>query len=214
MFDQPQNLEDPKKELNNIKSNKLFERRNLREDTAAITARSAYEYVNYLGIDLEEMKGTSVLDIGSGGANRFANQVSDLGIKVVSFSPHLRHASSRDDLNYDNIQYKHSVAGRAQEMPFADNSFDYEVALYSVPLYLPDPEEIKLSINEVVRTLREGGKAYFYPISSSQKATIEFALEELRSRVTLSWIPFQTADLDFRLVLTKIDPIPRPRLSF
>lgn len=61
-----------------------------------------------------------------------------------------------------------AVAAYVQELPFADKSFDCEVSLNGVPGYLPEfQEEYDKAFSEVIRTLKPGGEARFFPIDEN-----------------------------------------------
>ena len=113
-----------------------------------------------------------------------------------------------------------SLAGRAQELPFPDNSFDYELALYSAPYYLPvtfeeydkhkiSKEEYRKVILETLRTLKSGGKAHFFPIFQHQYDVSREIMEKLLDiciyelvRVDVPILPLEEEGA-YRLVLTK-----------
>ncbi len=149
----------------------------MREDKPVITERSLEEYEVLFGVKFSEMKGKTILDIGSGRGD-FHDRVLALGVKVFSLNPEFK--KGKNAKYAEQILHKQGdVGARAQEMPFADNSFDSEFALYSVPCYLPRYEnveddremvenffyeEFERVIDEIIRTLKSGGKAYIYPI--------------------------------------------------
>ncbi len=149
-------------------------RRKLREDRPVITERSIEEYEVLFGVKFSEMKGKTILDIGSGRGD-FHDRVSALGVKVFSLNPEFK--KGKNAKYAEQILHKQGdVGARAQELPFADNSFDSEFALYSIPFHLPRfgkegdekffYEEFERSIEEIVRTLKPGGKAYIFPITA------------------------------------------------
>ena len=169
------------------------------------------DYQGELGIDVKEMEGKLVLDIGSGKNEKFSKEAAPIGIKVVSMSPHLKLKDAALTEEFLKDWQKRSLAGRAQEMPFKDSTFDYEVALFSVPYYLPyDQEEYKVFFKEVIRTLKPGGSAYLSPIFKNKTVGEGFVPLEFISSV-LSQFPEITykiekkndVDRECRLVLTK-----------
>lgn len=168
-------------------------------------------YKQLLGINLEEMKGKLVLDIGSGIDEKFSKEAAKIGVKVVSMNPNLKYGALNKELKKKDWQ-KRSVAGRAQKMSFADNSFDYEVGLFSVPFYLPlEESEYKLFFDEVIRTLKPGGKAYIFPIFKNEakgagRVSPDFVfhiLDQFSDSITYKIKEWAPKDKECRLVITK-----------
>ena len=115
-----------------ILDDKLIKRRQEREkDTMASDRKFSYE--SSLGVDIRRMEGKRVLDIGSGSGNSFATEAAKYNVDVVSISPDFRDGTQSPMISADLVNKENTVAARAQELPFADNSFDFELALYSVP---------------------------------------------------------------------------------
>ena len=190
--------------------------RDIAERSTARTDRNADTYQEFLGFSLKELKGKFGLDIGSGENELFSKQAAALGVKVFSMSPRLRKGIPNDYLKKD--WQKRSVAGRAQEIPFLDNTFDFEFALYSVPYYLPVTfeefkthqtsfEEYTSFISEVIRTLKSGGSAHIYPIYGQQLTITKEILKKFSqlATYTLTCIQPEKNPLGsmYRLVLTK-----------
>lgn len=151
-------------------------------DTSDIAERSLDIYVELTGFPMEELKGKKVLDIGSSSTQKFAHEAAKHNITVVSLSPDLRMENYRKILeNYKNNKGKMdqlrrktrghkwkklAVAAVAEHLPFQDNSFDAEVGLMSITNYWLTIEHYKEGFTEIIRTLKPGGKAYLYPITS------------------------------------------------
>lgn len=134
-----------------------------------VTDRSLQEYQEYLNLPLESLQGKIVLDIGSGQKESFAKQAKKMGINVVFMSPDLKDEEVRDRLKggfFKKLKWTgKSVAGIVQELPFGDSVFDAEVSLFAFPFHLPKSEtELKRGFQEILRTLKPGGRAYIYPI--------------------------------------------------
>jgi ubiquinone/menaquinone biosynthesis C-methylase UbiE len=148
------------------------------------TDRHLVSYEHFLGFSALEMKGKEVLDIGSGPGETFAKEAALIGISVFSMSPGLKNGITLNHAEEGLLDdwSKKSLAGRAQEMPFKDEAFDYEVALYSLPFYLPIGEGNSEYLNEILRTLKPKGKAYFYPAHSSDSNLVR-ALNELSEKI-------------------------------
>lgn len=142
-------------------------------------------YEKVLGLSLEDLKGKRVLDIGGAPNGTFAKEATNHGVNVVTMNPNidlgdrgftvLDRMLGRDQVpNGPDVATK-PVGGLAQELPFADNSFDIEISVGSVPVYLPRFEsEYRDAFNEIVRTLKPGGKAFLFPIIEGMKGTPVF----------------------------------------
>lgn len=144
------------------------------------TDRSLAEYEEFTGIDFSQKKGDLVLDLGSGEKQSFAKEAAKKGVDVVSLSLDLAEEKYRSLLKKglaekikDTLSLKKSkemaAASKIQEMPFADNAFEAEVGIYSFTNYYHLPEnrdDYTQTIGEVIRTLKPGGKAVFYPVHS------------------------------------------------
>jgi len=174
------------------------------EQEASMSDWGLSKYAEVLDLNIDEMKGKLVLDIGSGTSEKFAKEASKVEIKVVSISPR-----AKDDTPSGTPL---SVTGRVQEMPFRDNFFDYEVALFSVPYYLPlTKAEYTACFKEVIRTLKSGGKAYFSPVFKNKtvgegfvpKEFIDEVLSQFSNSVSYTLEKLNPTDQEYRLVLTK-----------
>ena len=161
--------------------------------------RGLLAYGEFLGINFSEMKGKSVLEIGSGAYEKFKKEATRIGIKVFSSSVHLNEA-------------RPSFYGRAQEMPFGDNVFDYELALFSVPYYLDSKEEVEITVSEVIRTLKPHGRAYFSPVLPGKKVILDDILKKFSDSISYNFFPLPKSltkllreKTAYRLVVTKKD---------
>jgi SAM-dependent methyltransferase len=153
------------------------------EEKIVVTeTRTLKQYAKLLGVNFDLLEGKSVLDIGSGLTEEFSKDAAKKGIKVVSMRPVFNEEGKGIGKEFFEDWQRRSVIARGQEMPYEDNSFDCEVALFSVPFYLPrDPDNINEPskveyedfFSEVVRTLKPGGKAYISPIFKNYIASLE-----------------------------------------
>jgi len=174
-----------------------------------LTDRDLDSYKEFLDLDLDDMRGRAVLDIGSGERESFSKQAADMGVKVISLNPSLKNQASRSILQLDKSWTKRSVAGKAQEMPFGSDIFDYELALYSLPFYLSySREEYRKFISEIVRTLKPGGKAKIYPVYNADKPLMIEELKKLSEKIDyeFQYVNRKSPEKDmdsYRLVITK-----------
>ena len=180
-----------------------------------LTERSLEHYKEVLRLPVEDWKGKLVLDIGSSADERFSKQAAQKGIKVISLNPELKEseilnlskASIWDSLRWKKKQRK-SAAGIAQELPFKDNSFDAEVSVFGIPAYLPPYEsEYHTTFKEIIRTLKHGSSAYFYPILEglyqfSEVAVFDFEEAEM-DVAARAWSGYRGERRVFRLTITK-----------
>ena len=164
------------------------------------------KYTEVLNLNLTEMRDRLVLDIGSGATGKFTEEAFKVGIKVVSMSPQLKDVTPSQD------GQRMSITGRVQEMPFGDNTFDYEVALFSVPYYIPlTKEEYTLSLKEIIRTLKPGGTAYLSPVFKNKtmgegfvsREFIDDVLNQFPDSILYTLEKLNSTDEEYRLVLTK-----------
>jgi ubiquinone/menaquinone biosynthesis C-methylase UbiE len=122
-----------------------------------------------------------ILDLGAGMQQEFAREVKKLGLKskIISVDPRLG-LSEEEDLSLlpkserqerlegrKNVQPM-SVAATSEALPFKEGSFDKIYALYSVPYYLKNSQEIKTTLEEMIRTLKSGGIIKAFPVDKNQ----------------------------------------------
>lgn len=93
---------------------------------------------------------TSILDVGCGPGNMF-NLLKPFGVvSGMDFSEDALRLAK--DKGYKELQY-----GKAEQIPYADESFDIVVALDIIE-HVPDDRE---AIKEIFRVLKPGGKLFF-----------------------------------------------------
>ncbi|HMS92338.1 MAG TPA: class I SAM-dependent methyltransferase [Candidatus Saccharibacteria bacterium] len=150
------------------------------------------EYLIQHDLDLSQLKG-KVLDIGSGINETFSKEAAGHGVDVVSLNPNLIGEYNRILIKTQS-EYgtepsatewlAQSVAGLAQELPFADNSFDTVISSAVFPVYIENENERLQILAEISRVLKPGGKAYLSPVPS-------FMLEEFESVLKKSGLQYQ-----------------------
>src|SRR4030042_3408234 len=132
------------------------------------TQRSFGEYLDLLDLKREDLEGKTVLDLGSGYGQPLAVGAKEAGInaRVVSLDPKLSLKEERGWPSYLNRKVSDiAVAGEGARLPFQDNSFDYCLAIESLPRYLTDKSEIGPYLREVGRVLKNGGEARIQPLT-------------------------------------------------
>ncbi len=192
------------------------------EGSIHLDALDAEYYEEALGIKLEDLKG-EVLDIGGAPKGKFSQEASEKGIKLVTLNPNY-HPGRPRGMNFfeymfllDNSGRNSSrvVAGLAQQLPFKNSQFDYEISVGSVPGYLPEYEsEFRQAFQEMLRVLKPGGKILLFPIRQGLMDDPSFKdlMEDLKAECL---IEFQSAEefnhpgqeRFFRMKLTKSEVI-------
>lgn len=144
-----------------------------------VTGRGLEEYLRFMHLTREDLRDKKVLDVGAGAAN-FARdvQAENLGTTVVSLDPsYVLDADTRASKRSVAIGWRgeieadppNSVAGIAEQTPFADASFDMVLASFSVPEYFPlqDMRDYQnrflKTLEEFDRILKVNGEIRIYP---------------------------------------------------
>lgn len=146
--------------------------------------------LNELGLSIESLRDKSVLDIGSGGA-RLAEGAKDeeINTKIISLDPKYslpgnlnRKICGGKDTTMERIKEKQlpAVAGLAESLPFADESFDLIIANCSVPYYQQNNDLKAKSIFEMIRVQRPGGEARITMVTKDDEDVIRDVIERLK----------------------------------
>jgi Methyltransferase domain len=148
------------------------EYREWKQDTTRFSpenGRGVETYLKLAGLTEKDLVGKTVLDIGSGPIERFADELQAAvpSVRVFSINPDY----ARDDELRTNIQKIHkkqnkgSVAAIGQDLPFANGFADYIFAIvstshYSNPQYYP--QSAKKWSSEDLRVLKSGGQITYF----------------------------------------------------
>lgn len=126
------------------------------------------EYESELGFSREQLKGKTILDLGSGTTDKFARELHEAGIdaRVISLSSDLNTShSAKTERERVAPNWKISgVSAIAQRLPFKDEAFDMIFGVYSVTYYAHGEHDVKAWVREIRRTLKPGGEARLYPV--------------------------------------------------
>lgn len=161
-------------------------------DDPQTNERGPNMYNYFLGISVEQLHG-KVLNIGSGKTGVFEKILAKRGIDISTMSPYFANNgiggemmmkeyskkppfnSLRKTFNLPGYQKDiHTIpTGTEEGIPLKDDSVDYVLALYSVPLYLESIEHKEILISEIKRILNNSGEARIFPIRESEKDEIE-----------------------------------------
>lgn len=172
-------------EVPQIINGELFELRRRAIKTSMISTRGLDDYADYLGFKPEDLVGKVILDVGSGPAI-FAEEAEAIGAEVVSLDPQpgTQSESMSDEERkqlLERISVGKIIPGIAQELPFADESFDMVTAMMSVPNYLPSIEsEKQLALLEMARVLKPRGEARICPVLSVPGTNISITEKEIK----------------------------------
>ncbi|OGH20647.1 MAG: hypothetical protein A3D74_03500 [Candidatus Levybacteria bacterium RIFCSPHIGHO2_02_FULL_37_13] len=116
-------------------------------------------YLDFVSLSLDDLKGKTVLDLGSGINRAFAAQANLAGnTKVVSLEP---RAAFEQAIPHNDLAPL--VAGMAYKLPFRNDSFDLAVSFTAIPMWLKTEDEMRDSFQEIDRVLKPGGEARLYP---------------------------------------------------
>ena len=136
------------------------------EEKSSITERGLEEYESSLKINRDNLKGKKVLDIGSG-TMRFAKEALEEGIQVYALDPYLKSEENINQSFMEKGGRKYATAARGQQLPYTNQQFDYIFSLYGL-MWVPNQEDLELSVKEACRVLKPGGEIRIYPLLSDQ----------------------------------------------
>ncbi len=130
-------------------------------------------YEKALHLNREELRGKTILDLGSGRLELFSRQLKTTGIDVtvISLNPELKDDRHRDAVTRIPDWVKKSVSGMAHGLPFRDAVFDRVFAVKSITYYTRTSEAAEQAIKEIVRILKPGGEAILCPLYTGQSDT-------------------------------------------
>ena len=117
-------------------------------------------YYSAFGINVKDMEGKKVLDIGGRIGGKFSAEIKGGNVDLVSYNPNIYGLKKEKD--------EKAVEGIAQELPFKENSFDYVLSYATVPAYLPPTEDdYKTAFEGMYRVAKErGGQIILFPVYS------------------------------------------------
>lgn len=148
----------------------LNETRSKHEQKSVLSDYSFKGYCESLYLNPEDLNGKTILDLGSGEHENFSREAIKVGATVVSLNPQLLRENIREKVvNFPDWEKK-SVAGRAQQLPFKDGSFDLIVSYFAIPTWVPREshemfeKEMLQILTESLRVLEPGGRVILSPI--------------------------------------------------
>lgn len=125
-------------------------------------------YEEGLGFNREDLRGKTVLDLGTDNGDSLARDLDAAGIdvKVISVSPDFTNETVREAMPYYSPDWKmkNGVAAIAQKLPFRDGTFDVVLSQTAVTYAAStSPQQVKAWTTEVGRVLKPGGVARIGP---------------------------------------------------
>ncbi len=155
----------------------LFERSPILEQVSQTTstARGLGLYKDMLRMNTSDLSG-KILDVGSGSWQQLAyeSKIAKLPAQITSVDPRFGLPITRD-LADSGLNVTQRLIGRlypergtisatADKLPFADNTFDKTLAMFSTSRYRTGMREIFADMSEMHRVTRPGGEVRIYPI--------------------------------------------------
>lgn len=124
----------------------------------------AYEIA--LGVNVESLRGTTNLDLGTGKEAQLAREISEAGIdtKIICASPDFLYRDIRQKALAAHPEML-GVATVGQGLPFRDSTFDNVFVLHVLE-HVKGPENFLAFLEETARVLKSGGHAYLGPVFS------------------------------------------------
>lgn len=143
-------------------------------------------YIKEFNIELSELTGKRILDLGAGLENNFAEELEKgkIGAEVISLSPDFSNKNISEQTRAASPGGK-LVAGLGSALPFADESFDRIYALH-VYEHIKTREALYGTLEEMIRTLRPEGVAKmgpFYDIPNYPGYFEEFSENEVLKEI-------------------------------
>ncbi len=162
--------------------------------------RTLQEYLSVFGLEMNELRGKKILDLGAGRDVLPAQELTGIA-DVTSLSPDFGSEAHRSPLENEVPR----VAALGDQLPFADNTFDM-IWLFHVLDHVERREQKNTGqsarmevIKEAVRVLKPGGVVYVAPTTYGlSKYEVTNALQKLD-------VEIKVEDTGFWAILTDYD---------
>ena len=123
------------------------------KQTLADTSAKLTSYIERLCIDVNELRGKTVLEVGSGHAAALSNcGISELVNVDPLMSIYIKHIEGFPDLYPDTVFLKSD----AESLPFEDDRFDFIVCINALDHF----NDVHKATLEMGRVLKPGGKLF------------------------------------------------------
>lgn len=124
-----------------------------------------------LNLTEDQLNGKKILDVGGVGKGHFNREAKKRGFDVTSVDFDYHSDIGKWNLkDYDHAKGEfvmpkdlQAIAGMAEALPIAAESFDLIIALQSVPEYSVTPKYAQKAIDEMVRVVKPGGEIRIAP---------------------------------------------------
>lgn len=174
--------------------NELMAQYGMRRDQAMVVI----DYFDDLNLSPEELENKMTLDVGSD-MGKLKEAMSKMGIASKLF------------VNFDQkkIPKNLDIRGRAEFLPFKDESFDFVLAHASVPIMQATKGQSDLiipTLQELFRVARVGGKIRVSPVGTSADKHQDMAekYEKLKTEVFKGLQQIKDEHPDAAMIITKI----------
>lgn len=123
--------------------------------TSPVTSRTPAFYKDVFNLNPAGLTGKNILDVGGGLStfSRWASQYANFAISLDA-----QHSYQPEYKRVKNL--KRPITGTAQDIPFADETFDQTLASWSL-FWI---EDVRESLKEMLRVTRSGGSIKVYPV--------------------------------------------------
>jgi ubiquinone/menaquinone biosynthesis C-methylase UbiE len=136
------------------------------KENLPLTTGDTSKYKKILGIDIDDLQGQMILDVGSG-LGGFIDDCNDRGMDAIGMDPQYANVSSRRERDKQTPRStRNKIAGISETLPFRDKVFDLVSSSYASFYYLFDNYDVKvgrvaakLMFEEMFRVLKVGGQA-------------------------------------------------------
>jgi len=159
------------------------------------TGRGLGLYKDMLHLKDSDLSG-KILDVGSGSWQQLAYDARRAGLSanITSVDPRFGLNITRDlaDSGLNVTQRligrlypeKGTISATADKLPFADNTFDKTLALFSTSRYRIGMKDIFADLSEMQRVTRPGGEVRIYPIWQEHVDRFRTVASALRMKTT------------------------------
>jgi len=136
-------------------------------------------YLAHFEKTVGDLRGKFILDVGAG-YPLFAMECAEQGIAgVISLEKNFESFGlARNSTQTTELSL---VIGRAEQLPFADETFELVIALFSLPILCRTEENVSRTIDELCRVAKPDGEIWLAPLERPDRPELN---EWIRVRLT------------------------------